>query len=108
MDLFSTKIAYASSVDVFVGKVDRLIINPIIYLLFAFAVLIFLYGVLQFLLSQASEEKKTDGKSHMIWGIIGITIMLGVFTIMNFILNTIGVKYIHPEQGTVDTLPGYK
>jgi uncharacterized membrane protein YidH (DUF202 family) len=111
MDLFSTKIAYAAGtrVDTFVHNVDRLIINPIIYLLFALAILIFLYGVFEFLLNQANEEKKTTGKSHMIWGIIGITIMLGVWSIMGLITRTLGVdNYIHPEQGKVDSLPEIK
>ena len=103
MDLFSTKIAYAATtnVDAFVKKVDDLIINPIIYVMFALAILIFLYGVLEFIMNQASEEKKTTGRNHMIWGIVGITIMLGVWTILNFVLNTLGVKGINPQQGTV-------
>ncbi|MDE2399913.1 MAG: hypothetical protein KGL67_02820 [Patescibacteria group bacterium] len=105
MDLFSTKIAYAAgtSVDDFIHKVDASIINPLIYLLFALAILFFLYGVLEFLLNQENEEKKTTGKSHMVWGIIGITIMLGVWAIMGLILNTLGINYIHPQQGTVDS-----
>lgn len=110
LDLFSTKIAYAStSVDEFILKLDRLIINPLITLLFALAIVFFLYGVFEFLLNQANEEKKSTGKSHMIWGIIGITIMLGVFTIMNLILKTINVDYIDPRQqqgvGGVGNLP---
>lgn len=105
MDLFSTKIAYASSVDTFVYNVDRMIINPIIYVLFALAILIFLYGVLEFLMNQANDEKKTDGKQHMIWGIVGITIMLGVWTILGFVLSSLGINYINPEQGTVKKLP---
>lgn len=107
LELFSTNIAYAASVDTLVSKVDRLIINPLIYLLFALAILFFLYGMLEFILNQQNEEKKTTGKSHMLWGIIGITIMLGVWTILGVILNTIGVNYIHPEAGKVDTLPNY-
>lgn len=102
MDLFSTEIAYADGVDNFVHKVDAYIINPIIYVLFALAVVFFLYGVIEFLLNQANEEKKTDGKSHMIWGIIGITIMLGVWSILGFITNTLGISgQVNPEQGTV-------
>ena len=102
MDLFSTKIAYADGVDNFIHKVDAYIINPIIYVLFALAIVFFLYGVIEFLLNQANEEKKTDGKSHMIWGIVGITIMLGVWTILGFITNTLGISgQVDPQKGTV-------
>ena len=105
MDLFSTKTAYAS-LDSFIGKVDTLIINPLILFLFALAIVFFLYGVLEFLMNQANEEKKTTGKSHMFWGIVGITIMMGVWTILNIILNTLEIKDIKPETGEV-SLPDY-
>lgn len=91
--------------DAFIGKVDTLIINPLILFLFALAIVYFLYGVLEFIMNQENEEKKTSGKSHMIWGIIGITIMLGVWTILGIVLNTLNINYIHPQSGTVDTLP---
>ena len=80
MDLFFINIAYASeTMDEFIGKVDKLIINPLIILLFALATVFFLYGLLQFIFNQENEEKKTDGKSHMVWGLIGITIMTVLF-----------------------------
>lgn len=101
MDLFSAKIAYASVGD-FVTKLDTMIIDPIIGFLFALAVLFFLYGVFEFLANQENEEKKTAGKSHMLWGIVGIVIMMSVFAIMNMIINTLGISGIDPEAGTVN------
>jgi len=64
----------------------------------------FLYGVFEFLSNQANEEKKTTGKDHMMWGIIGITIMMGVWTILGILLNTLGIdeSEINPEAGTVN------
>ena len=102
MDLFSVKVAHAN-LDSFIDKVDTMIINPLISLLFALAVVFFLYGVLEFILNQANEEKKTTGKQHMIWGIVGITIMMGVWAILGILLNTLGISKdeINPEQGTV-------
>jgi uncharacterized membrane protein YidH (DUF202 family) len=101
MDLFFVNVAYAS-VDTFIANFNKQIINPIILLLFALAVMYFLYGIFEFISNQSSEEKKTIGKSHMIWGIIGITIMMGVFTIMNIILDTLNIDGIKPEQGSVE------
>jgi len=37
----------------------------------------------------------------MIWGIIGIVIMMGVFTILNIIMRTFNIEGINPEEGTV-------
>lgn len=110
MDLSFINIAYAAgsqNLDQFIVNVNKFIINPLILLLFALAVLYFVYGIVEFISNQENEEKKTKGKSHMIWGIIGITIMMGVFTIMNMILNTLNIDGIEPEQGTVE-LDEYK
>jgi len=104
MDLFSAKIAYAS-LNSFIANVDNMIINPLILFLFALAVVYFLYGVLEFLLNQGNDEKKTTGKSHMLWGVVGITIMLGVWTILNMIVGTLNITGVHPEQGTVQLNP---
>jgi uncharacterized membrane protein YidH (DUF202 family) len=97
-----------SRLDNFLSNVNTLIINPLIVLLFALAVLYFLYGVAEFIWSQDSEEKKTTGKSHMLWGVIGITIMMGVWGILNMVLATLGIpkSQINPEEGKVN-LPEY-
>jgi hypothetical protein len=101
MDLFFTNVAYAS-VDSVVYSFNRLIINPLIVFLFALAVVYFLYGIFQFIANGDNEEKKTVGKSHMIWGIIGIVIMMGVFRILNIIMDTFNIKDINPQEGTVN------
>lgn len=101
MSLFFTNIAYAS-VDSFIINVNKLIINPLILLLFALALVYFLYGVFEFISNQQNEEKKTAGKKHMLWGIIGLTIMMGVWFIMHLILDTFNIKEINPEKGTVE------
>jgi len=100
MDLFFPKVAYAS-MDTFLTNVNKEIINPLILLLFALALAYFLYGVFEFIGNGDNDEKKTTGKSHMLWGIIGITIMMGVWTILGVILNTLDIKGIDPEKGTV-------
>ena len=105
MNLFLPNIAHAESVNEFIAHVDNEIINPIIYLLFALALVYFLFGALQFILGQDNEEQKTTGKQHMIWGIIGIVIMMGVFGIMHLILATFDIRGINPEQGSVKLDP---
>lgn len=105
LSLFSPNVAYAS-VDSFIGKADTLIINPAIKLLFAVALVYFLWGVFQFISNADNDEKKTIGKSHMLWGVVGLTIMMGVFAIMNIILSTLnlnkgGATNIVPESGKV-------
>lgn len=103
IDLFSTNVAYAASgVDSLILNVNRLILNPLISLLFAVAIVYFLYGVFQFLTNAENEEAKTTGRNHMIWGIIGIVIMMGVFTILQIVMDTFNIgDGIDLRRGTV-------
>ena len=38
----------------------------------------------------------------MVYGIIGITIMFGVWAILNILLNTFSIEGIDPEKGQVE------
>ena len=76
------------NVDLILGRIAEQIINPAISLMFAIAVLFFMYGVLEFIAGAGNEEKRTQGKRHMIWGIIGIFIMVSVFGIMRLLCET--------------------
>jgi hypothetical protein len=90
MNLFANT-AYAS-VDSVIANVSNLIINPLITFMFAVAVVYFLYGVLGFFLNSEDEEARTTGKSHMFWGVVGITIMISVWGILKIVTNSIGVS----------------
>ena len=107
MDFLSTKVAYAS-LDTFISHVSTQIINPLILLLFALAMVYFLYGLVEFIANANNDEKRTSGKSHMLWGIIGLTIMMGVWFILRVILSTLGISQseIDPKAGTI-RLPPY-
>jgi predicted PurR-regulated permease PerM len=83
-----------ASVVTLMQSVNRVIINPLIILLFALAVVYFIYGLTKYLLSPENEEIRKTSKSHMLWGIIGMFIMISVFGIMNILLNTLGENRI--------------
>lgn len=74
----------------FLGNIGTLIINPIVYFMFAVAFLVFIWGVFQYIKDWSSPQAKKDGQQHMMWGIIGFVIMLAVFTIIRIIGNTVG------------------
>ncbi len=80
-----------ASIETLMTKINKVIINPLIVLLFALAMAYFVYGLVKYLLNPENEEVRKSSKSHMIWGIVGLFIMVSVFGIMNFIMNTLGV-----------------
>jgi len=104
MDFLLPKVAYAATpqLDEFIRTVDRVILNPLITLLFAIAIVIFLWGVFEFIIGQQSGEKHTTGKSHMLWGIVGITIMMAVWSILGILMRTFNITGINPQEGTVE------
>ena len=72
-----------------IGKINEVIIEPIIGFLIALAVVYFLWGVIEFIAGSDNEEKRDAGKKHMMWGVAGIFIMVSVFGIMNLICGTL-------------------
>jgi uncharacterized membrane protein len=98
-------VAYAS-VSTLVNSIEKVVINPLIIMVFAIAFVYFLYGVIQFVLNPENQEKRSVGKSHMLWGIVGIFIMVAVFGIMRLILNTLGEKSIKVQDtGSITITP---
>ncbi len=79
-----------ASINTLMKSIDKVIINPIIVLLFALAVAFFIYGLAEYLLSPDNEEKRKASKDHMLWGVFGMFIMVSVFGIMSLLLNTVG------------------
>jgi len=73
-------------------KLNAVILNPLVTLLFALALVFFLWGVFQYIWQEESEGAQRDGRQHMFWGLIGMFIMFSVFAIMKLIANTIGAN----------------
>lgn len=67
------------------------ILNPLILLIFSLGLLVFLWGVAEFLRSGSNPTKNNEGKDHMLWGVIGMLIMISAYTIITLITNTFGI-----------------
>jgi len=81
-------IAYAAEIKE-LTNIKSEILNPIITLLFAIAVLYFMWGVVKFIWNGGKDAAKEEGKSQMLWGIVGLTIMLSVYGLIKMIIATI-------------------
>lgn len=79
-----------SSVTELMSKIDFLIIKPLIGVLSAAALLLFFWGGAQFILNAGSEEERSTGRKHMMWGIIGLFIIAGVYGILAILGGTFG------------------
>lgn len=68
----------------------RNLINTVIGLLFAVAVLIFIWGVVQFIAKAGDEAGRTKAKGIMTWGIVGLVVMASVWGILNALVAYFG------------------
>ncbi len=84
-------LAHADAASQFLGKVNRHIINPIILVLFALAFVQFARGMLRFFQAQEKGSELKEAKNHMLWGIVGMAIMVSVFGIMRLLTGTLGL-----------------
>ncbi len=73
-----------------INKLVQLIVNPAIYVLFSLGLLLFVYGVVEFMIELQKGGDTKTGKSHMLWGIVGMFIMVSVFGILHLLNNTFG------------------
>lgn len=65
------------------------IINPLIAFMVAIGLVVFIYGVVEMIQGADSEEKRSEGRQHMIWGVIGLFVMVAVIGILNVVIDTI-------------------
>lgn len=77
----------------FIEAVKSEIIVPLIGFLLAVSIVVFIYGVYEFM-STGEPKKMESGKEHILWGIIGIFIIVSFAGIMTFVGDT--VKTLFP------------
>ena len=66
--------------------------------LFAAGFFMFLFGLTKFMLNLSRGAKSDEGKKHMLWGTIGMTIMVSGYGIVALIDNTIHSNAANPSQ----------
>ena len=81
--------------DIF-GWATCLISNAVIPLLFSGALAIFIFGVVKFIGNSDSKEKG-KGRDFMIWGIVGLFVMISVWGLVNVFNATFGVRNVIPQ-----------
>ena len=73
-----------------VQKFFTSVVDPVVQLLFAVAVVYFIYGVFTYIRRSGDSEARTEGANHILWSIVGLFIMVSVWGIITLIKNSIG------------------
>jgi hypothetical protein len=90
----ATTTASVSCTSTGIGKIIcqvKQILDSIVPILVALGLVYFVWGVVQFVIADG-EEAKTKGKDRMIYGIIGFVVIVGMWGIVNLVVNTFGLS----------------
>lgn len=87
-----------------IDRVVDYIINPAILVIFALGFFLFVLGLVEFLWNLRSGEVQNNGKQHMIWGIVGMLIMVSVYGIISLIDETFELDFSNPDTSRLDNI----
>lgn len=73
-----------------INNISDYVLTPAIYLLFATSFLIFAYGVYNYFDKLDNQEARAKGGQHMLWGILGMFLMISAKFLVVIIVKTIG------------------
>ncbi|HEU5114709.1 MAG TPA: pilin [Candidatus Paceibacterota bacterium] len=80
------------------------LLNTILPLIIAAAVVYFVWGMFQLFLA-GDEEKKDKAKTTIIYGVIAIFVMVSVWGLVNILVNTFGLSNQSPTTNGTNQLP---
>lgn len=75
-----------------IGYVTCILVKYVFALIVALGTLAFMYGVFQYVISSDDEGKKEKGRQYMIWGIIGLTVMVSVWGLVTILGDTFNLN----------------
>lgn len=72
--------------------INDFIINPALLVIFATGFVVFIWGLVQFLWNPEDQSRRADGIRHLMFGVLGMFIMVSVYGIIALIVNTLGIN----------------
>jgi uncharacterized membrane protein YidH (DUF202 family) len=76
--------------------------TPIATVVFATGFMLFMWGLVRFLWNIDNESGRDTGKQHMVWGIVGMFIMVSIWGIIAMIDNTFGLGALDQNGAATD------
>ncbi len=80
------------------------VVEPAMMVLFAAGMVVFMYGLVQFLWQLKDGHGHDEGVKHMLWGVVGMFIMVSVWGIIALIINTIGADPFNPDPSRLNSV----
>jgi hypothetical protein len=93
------------------GNVSRLLtsvgtlINTALPIVVGLALLGFFWGLAMFVFNAHNEEKRGEGRSIMIWGVVALFVMVAVWGLVNFVGSALNIT-TGTASPTIPRIPG--
>ncbi len=65
------------------------ILNSLVPVLAGLATIFFIYGVVRYIASAGNPEKRQTAKDFIIWGLVGLFVLIGFWGFVNILLNSV-------------------
>lgn len=94
-----------NSFKTYIGSITSFMNGVLVPLIFAVALLVFMYGMFKyFILGGSDEDSQKEGKQLMIWAVVGFVAMISIFGVVNLVANGLGFAN-QSVTGSIPTLP---
>ncbi|MFZ2555527.1 MAG: hypothetical protein WAZ27_00450 [Minisyncoccia bacterium] len=72
-------------------RIITYIVDPAIRVVFTLGLFLFLWGIIEYLWEVKDGKADGNGRTHMVYGLVGMLIMVSVYGIIALIVNTFGL-----------------
>ena len=88
------------------ARLKTYIFEPAMMVVFAAGFFLFMWGFVRFFWDLSNGGEGNEGKQHMIWGIVGMFVMVAWLGIVNLITNTFDLgDPTNPDPGRINNIP---
>lgn len=94
--------AQFNQINDFIGDISAFINGTLIPLVFAIALLVFIWGMFKFfVLGGADEEDRKKGQQLMLWAVVGFVLMVSIWGIVNLVAGGLGFS----QDDSIQNIP---
>src|SRR3990167_33083 len=104
MEFYLIPVANAQTLGSIVSRITNFL-DDLIPILFAIATIVFFWGIILYITSGGDEEKRKEGRGFIIYGLIGLFVMVAVWGIVNVLVGFFDLESIRAPR--LPDLPGY-
>lgn len=80
------------------------IVDPTIRVVFTLGLFLFLWGIIEYLWEVKDGKADGNGRTHMVYGLIGMLIMVSVYGIIALVVNSFGLNVSSTDVSRINNV----